>query len=183
MNYAEHKQKWKNCQLCTLCNTRSKVVLARGVIPCDILCCAEAPGPSEDTIGRPLVGPSGDLFDDILERSGLSKRRFLLCNLVGCYPAGDEGGKLKQPPPDSIKACAPRLRELIAMAKPKRIVAVGALATKWLPKLKLGIEGIPVTSVLHPAFIIRLPAAEKEATFNKTVVILEGMLEEMGYGR
>jgi DNA polymerase len=58
------------------------LVTARGHVPCDILIIGEAPGASEDIIGRPFVGPAGILLDDILEKSLDPDIRVAMTNLV-----------------------------------------------------------------------------------------------------
>lgn len=134
--YAIHKKRWKGCERCNLCENRSNVVLARGELPCDILFVGEAPGPSENTLGRPFIGPAGKLLDRIIEAArGSYRARLAWTNLVGCIPLGDDSKKFDEPPKEAIEACAPRLRELVAIAKPKVIVTVGTLADKWTPKI------------------------------------------------
>jgi uracil-DNA glycosylase family 4 len=39
-----HISAWRNCQRCTLRETRQRVVIARGTVPCDIVFLGEAPG-------------------------------------------------------------------------------------------------------------------------------------------
>lgn len=42
--YQRHKNRWKSCTLCPICEQRVNVVLARGTVPCDVLFIGEAPG-------------------------------------------------------------------------------------------------------------------------------------------
>ena len=68
--------KWGNCNHCYLCETREKIVLARGNVPADILFIGEAPGEGEDSTGVPFIGPAGRLLDEIIIR-GLPPGRFV----------------------------------------------------------------------------------------------------------
>lgn len=146
--YSEHKKKWSNCTRCSLHKTRNKVVLGRGTIPCDILFIGEAPGQSEDTIGRPFVGPAGKLFDRIIEDTwkkageevdtgGVTPDgRFIqewaecdltyaVTNVVSCMPVDYEGAKVHAPDDEACEACFPRLKEFVRLAKPRAIITVG----------------------------------------------------------
>ena len=132
MNWQQHVEKWRDCRRCPLCEGRNRVVLARGKIPCDVVFIGEAPGESENIRGIPFDGPAGCLLDSIADRAGLGRLRLLFANLVACFPAEEKRTGSNAPPEIAIKACLPRLRELLDMAKPRLVVCVGELATDWL---------------------------------------------------
>ena len=52
-----HVDRWRHGCGNALCDRAQKVCLARGSLPCDVLFTAEAPGESENVVGRPMVGP------------------------------------------------------------------------------------------------------------------------------
>lgn len=185
-NYQEHKDAWKGCRECNLCQGRKSVVLARGNIPCDVLFIGEAPGESEDVLGRPFIGPAGKLLDEILERAseGLvtgtadgdeHELTFCYTNLVACIPRSD--GKITQPEEHQIRACARRLEEMIKLANPKLIVCVGKLAEKWI---KEGAEdnGIATVSITHPAAILRMHVTERGLAMQNCERDLRDAIEE-----
>lgn len=64
--YQLHVQNWKDCDRCFLSKRRSRVCHLRGKVPCDVLFVGEAPGKSEDVLGKPFVGPAGQLLDRIV---------------------------------------------------------------------------------------------------------------------
>lgn len=64
--FQKHKLRWQSCERCDLCQTRDKTCLVRGKLPADVLFVGEAPGPSEDVIGQPFIGPAGHLLDEII---------------------------------------------------------------------------------------------------------------------
>ncbi len=66
--YQEYKKQWKGCKRCPLYKTRRKIVHCRGSLPCDIFFLGEAPGDSEDLLGKPFVGPAGKLLDRIIAK-------------------------------------------------------------------------------------------------------------------
>lgn len=175
--FQRHKEKWENCTRCPLHEGRNKVVLVRGSLPCTVLFCAEAPGVSEDALGVPLIGPAGKLLDEIIEESennAGTELRKAFTNIVGCIPLGDDGSKTAEPPPVAIKACAPRLREIIQIAKPRLIVRVGKLADAHVHA-----DDISQVSIVHPAFILRADAAQKGLVIRRTVVILTEAFESL----
>lgn len=154
-----HSSRWCNCECCPLHEHRTKVVLWRGQLPCDVLFIGEAPGVSEDATGQPFIGPSGKLLDKLLAEvfTRCRKFRFAITNTIACIPRDLENfdladGKIRQPSKEEIAACRPRLLEFIDIAKPKRLVLVGKIASKltYLERLKL-----PTLSIVHPAYMLR----------------------------
>lgn len=67
--YSAHVQTWRGCTACSLSVQRSRVVLYRGQVPCDVLFVGEAPGESEDVVGTPFIGPAGKLLDAMIRGS------------------------------------------------------------------------------------------------------------------
>ena len=190
--YKEHKSKWQECMNCSLCSTRQKVVFLRGSIPCDVLFVGEAPGFSEDVIGKPMVGPAGKLMDHIIERSleataPSDDLKWAITNLVSCIPLGDDGAKTAEPSKESIQACSEKLYELISIAKPKAIIFVGKLAAKYVSpiEIKLRPNNPPIsedslyTSIDHPAFILRSDVSFQELLIQRAVATVSDVFEEV----
>jgi uracil-DNA glycosylase len=196
--YQIHKEKWSSCTRCTLCETRSSVVLARGSLPCDILFIGEAPGASEDALVRPFIGPAGKLLDQIIARAfpmhveigedGHTERHcyevaWAFTNLVACIPLGEDGNKTAEPDEKAIRACQPRLQEMIVIAKPKLVVTVGKLPELWLkPGYKHSIKlpiGVKQVAIVHPAAILRGPEFQKGLAIQRCEVILRTAVEEL----
>jgi uracil-DNA glycosylase len=110
----------------------------------------EGPGKLEESVGEPLVGPSGKLLKMILK--GLNFTDSYFTNLVtcrSCEPVMDQETGLPrmikrkrghdevmmqdQPPlPSQIEACSRRLHEEIYIVDPILIVSVGGTATEAL---------------------------------------------------
>jgi uracil-DNA glycosylase len=182
--YQEHVKTWSACQLCELSQVRTKVVLARGSVPCDVLFIGEAPGPSEDVIGVPFVGPAGKLFNGILARAMPGNVSYALTNLVCCIPRDEDGAKFSEPPPEAIEECMPRLREFVEICRPKLIVAVGALAAAWLmPKegSKHSIKRLAdkMLEVVHPAAIIRANVAQQGLMRQRCIVKIANAVRDL----
>lgn len=185
LNWKTHKAKWLGCKDCELCEKRSRVVLGKGVIPCDILFVGEAPGASEDAIGKPFVGPAGKLMDELLEEAlanlGMTEPRdrpkMAWTNLIGCIPRY-KPGEVGQPKRKEIEACSPRLNEVVQLAKPKAIVMVGKLSSKWCPTF-IDYDFEYSIDITHPAAILRESPARKSLSMDRIVVQLTELLEDM----
>ena len=92
--FQEHQNRWKDCTDCSLHASRIKVVLARGKLPCDILFTGEAPGESENVIGRPFIGPAGKLLDDIVGQATKGLGVCVECGFVRSGSAEEMACKL-----------------------------------------------------------------------------------------
>lgn len=160
--YQSHVAKWSACRACELCDQRSKVVHVRGRLPCSVLYIGEAPGVSEDVIGRPFVGPAGKLLDEIvaLAYEGVAYPS-AFCNLVGCFPKIAKKEGTNEPSENAIKKCRPRLEEIVRMARPDLVVCVGKLSSKWWDKFRSTVDKTLTFAdrakieITHPAAILR----------------------------
>ena len=175
--YQDHKAKWSNCADCLLSRNRRRVVLARGKLPCEILLVGEAPGASENMLGKPFCGPAGKLLDYIMLHAwGNDYRNYAITNLVACIPlTPDDRGKntkAADPPKEAIEACEPRLNEFWGIADPLAVVAVGKLA-----KRHLGDSA--VASIVHPAAILRADVSQQDLAIQQSIVILQNVRADL----
>lgn len=127
-----------------------------------ILIVAEAPGATEDTKGKQLVGESGQLLREQLEQMGYDlDRDCWKTNAVICRPP-----KNRKPTTKEINCCRNNLMKFIKENKPKKIIVLGGVALqalidesgieKWagsiIPDQKLGCWVYPT---YHPAYLLR----------------------------
>lgn len=182
--FRQHVEKWKNCILCPLCETRKHVVIARGSLPADILIVGEAPGDNEDVLGKPFVGPAGKLLDEILVDAleGLGIFSLAWTNILGCIPI--DANREKNPQPKDIKTCRPRLVEIVRLAKPKLIVLAGKLVAKYVTGQLMfepvkWTDAIQFVEVDHPAFILRMPDAQRGLAEQRCKVRIRCAVQEL----
>lgn len=189
----QHRSLWHACRKCDLCENRTNVVLARGTLPADVAFIGEAPGVSEDVLGRPFVGPAGQLLNKIIKQvmtnyeanTGMGSPTTAFTNLVACLP--DKSMSNHAPPDEAIKACHNRLRDFILICKPKLVVCVGALATKWVAaspyRERLGLGNYPnptpIVNIVHPAAVLRANVAAQGLMIQKCVVTIANAIEEL----
>lgn len=85
----------------------------------------EAPGATEDELGRPFVGAAGRLLTMVLESLGIRREQTYITNVVKCRPPQN-----REPRDDEIENCSIYLESQIVMLKPKIVVTLGNIAGK-----------------------------------------------------
>ncbi len=175
-----HCSKWDDGCGSDQCGAARNICLARGKLPCDVLFIGEAPGESEDVLGAPFTGPAGHLLDEMIAEAVDDKElRFAWTNIVGCIPRTEDGTeKASEPSKKQIKACAPRLREFVQLAKPKLVVFVGKLSEKHAPQAVEGLD-VRTCAVQHPAFILRSGVADKGLLIQRCIATLSSEFEDL----
>jgi DNA polymerase len=159
---------------CPLAVTATNLVFADGNPRAGLVLVDETPGPEEDLAGRPLCGPAGLFLDRMLASIGLDRSRLLITSLIPWRPPGG-----RPPTEGEIAMCLPFLRRHLVLLRPRIVVTLGALPTKLLtgedaPIRKqrgkwhgLQLDGdageVKLLPMLHPAALLRTPAAKKEA--------------------
>lgn len=172
--WTDHVARWKDCTKCPLAQQRDRICLGRGTVPCDVLFIGEAPGASEDALGKPFMGPAGHLLDQMIGQSLPPGVSHAMTNLVACFPRDAKLRGDNEPEHGEILDCRPRLVEFINLAQPRLIVCVGVLATAYIH----GNTG-PRVSIDHPAWILRMPLAQKNMAVQRNVVVLRCAVEDM----
>jgi DNA polymerase len=148
-------------------------VFARGAADAPVMVIGEGPGAEEDAQGQPFVGRAGKLLDRMLAAAGLEGRVFIT-NTVFWRPPGN-----RTPTPAEQAACAPFLERAIALVRPRILLLAGGAAAKHVLNTAEGILSLrgrwfewksgdgtlelPALPTLHPAFLLRQPAAKKKA--------------------
>lgn len=148
------------CRKCVLARTRKNSVPGEGGNRKRVLFIGEGPGAEEDRLGRPFVGRSGKLLDQILASVSLSRKDVYITNIVKCRPPDN-----RDPAPDEAIACWPYLETQIKLLRPRLIVTLGLPAARTLLESvnSLGrlrgrihdCRGIPLLATYHPAYILR----------------------------
>ena len=154
------------CTLCPLHRDAKNPVPGEGNPNADFMCVGEAPGATEDELGRPFVGQAGQLLDKILAAIKLSRNEVYICNVLKHRPPGN-----RNPMPDEVQACSPYLLRQIELIQPRVIVALGTFAAQTLLNTREGIGklrgkihryyGVPLVVTYHPAALLRNPSWKK----------------------
>ena len=150
-----------------------QAVVSRGPVDAPLMIIGEGPGADEDAQGQPFVGGAGQLLDRMLKAAGLTDRAFIT-NTVFWRPPGN-----RAPTPQEQAVCAPFLERAIALVNPRMLLLIGGASAKAMLKRDEGIlslrgrwfewtssdgaSELPALPTLHPAFLLRQPAAKKKA--------------------
>lgn len=188
------KETVSNCNKCPLGSFRLNPVFGVGNANAKIMFIGEGPGFSEDHLGEPFVGRSGNLLDKIMETVlGLNRADVYIANIVKCHPMKNpqtpEARSNDRPPtPEEINICKPYLQEQIKIIKPICIVPLGSVAAKTLLNTTEGIsllrgkvydyvgctEGIEhnikVIPTYHPAALLRNPNLKRDTWYDMKLV-------------
>lgn len=148
------------CTACTLHKTARHPVPGEGNPQAEFLCVGEAPGASEDELGRPFVGEAGQLLTKILGAIQLTRDDVYICNVLKHRPPGN-----RDPLPEEVLACQPYLVRQIELVRPKVILALGRFAAQTLLQTSTAIgalrgklhryQGVPLIVTYHPAALLR----------------------------
>ena len=121
----------------------------------------EAPGATEERVGRPFVGTSGRFLDMLLEKNGIIRDECYIDNVVRIRPPNNQFSVL---PKDVVEAGEKRLRVALKIIKPNVIIAMGNPAlhaltgltgiSKYRGSIINGLAG-KVVPTYHPAWILK----------------------------
>jgi uracil-DNA glycosylase family 4 len=133
-----------------------------------LILCGEAPGANEQREGRPFIGGSGMLLNDVLAGAGLSRSECFITNVCHIQPPGNDfSWFMRKQNQKHLIAGVIQLRKDILEIKPNLVVALGAQALKLLtgkPHIEKWrgsilessvIPGQKVIGTYHPAACLR----------------------------
>ena len=157
----EIKTEVETCTLCTLSQSRTKIVFGEGDPDALLMFIGEAPGEEEDRTGRPFVGKAGQLLTKILQSVDLKREEVYIANMVKCRPPGN-----RTPTQSEMDSCFPYLEAQIAIINPSIIITLGSTSTLYLLSKKEPISklrgqwfdwrgGKKIFPMFHPSFLLR----------------------------
>jgi DNA polymerase len=160
-------------ELCDLRKGARNFVFADGNAQARVMIIGEAPGREEDLEGRPFVGRAGQLLDRMFAAIGLSRtahhgaEALYIANVMPWRPPQN-----REPEPAEIAMMLPFLTRHVEFVAPDLIVLVGntscaaALGQRGILRLRgrwTEAFGRPALPMTHPAYLLRNPAAKREA--------------------
>lgn len=157
---------------CSLKFRATQLVFADGNPEAKIMLIGEAPGAEEDRQGKPFVGRSGQLLDRMLGAIGLDRTKVFIVNTVPWRPPGN-----RTPTPEEMELCLPFLHRQVELVAPKLVLTLGGPAMQTVFKttagiikmrgrwqdVSIGTHDVPALPTLHPAYLLRNPAAKQQA--------------------
>ena len=184
------------CTRCDLYKSATQVVVGEGSTDAEMMFVGEQPGDQEDLAGRPFVGPAGRLFDELVEKAGIDRKKTFVTNAVKHFKFAPRGKRRIHQRPDAgeIQACQWWLEAERKLVQPLLIVAMGATAAESLTgtgkgilkrrgKIEATFDNVPVFLTVHPSYLLRLPNEELKATererFRQDLAAAQAHLEEL----
>jgi uracil-DNA glycosylase family 4 len=169
---------------CSLKATAKNLCFYRGATKSALMLIGEAPGRDEDLAGKPFVGRAGQLLDKMLAAIGLQEEDVHITNIVYWRPPGN-----RTPTPQEAQVCRPFLERQIELVAPKVIALLGGAAAKHLldvtdgimrirgkrRALLVGTHDAQAMATLHPAYLLRTPAAKRLAW--RDLLAIKALLE------
>ncbi len=152
-----------------LAASRTQTVFGTGSPTARLMFIGEAPGADEDRRGEPFVGRAGALLTDMITKGmGLARGDVYIANILKSRPPEN-----RTPMPDEVAHCLPYLERQIAIIRPEFLCLLGKTAVSALLETSLPMgrlrgrwhryRGLPTVVSWHPAYLLRNPAAKREA--------------------
>jgi uracil-DNA glycosylase family 4 len=145
------------------CETASRMVPGEGNPAARVMFVGEAPGATEDSLGRPFMGRAGKLLDELIGEAGLERADVWITNVVKARPP-----KNRDPKAPEVAHCMPWLERELAIIQPRLVVPLGRHALKhFAPAAKIGeVHGAVLAEGGRELFPLYHPAA---AMYNQTL--------------
>ena len=167
----------QDCRRCPLHEQATQAVFGEGPANASLMFVGEQPGDQEDLLGRPFVGPAGQVLDEAIEKVGIERSKVYVTNAVKHFKFTPRGKRRIHQRPDTgeVQACRFWLDLERHFVKPRLVVALGATAAQSLlgkANVTIGkLRGQPIemadgTVLLitnHPSYLLRIPGAEGRA--------------------
>lgn len=169
-----------HCKSCDLHCDATQTVFGEGPATARLVIVGEQPGDVEDQIGRPFVGPAGEVLNNVLAAAGIRREDVYLTNVVKHFkhtvqsssdPHELRGKRRLHKRPDAyeVRVCKPWLEAEWELLKEATVlVCLGSTAATALiaPDFKVSRDrGQRVASILcprtiatwHPSAVLRTP--------------------------
>jgi DNA polymerase len=156
----------EDCKRCALCAGRAHVVNPDGDPSSPIAFVGEAPGANEDAAGRPFVGSSGRVLNQLLEEEGMERSKVFITNTVKCRPPGN-----REPTQEEMDACLPCLEA--ELESRRVIITLGRSAARDLLKRPVVMKdevNQPRKITIRGHEVMLIPAYHPAASFYNRAV-------------
>jgi uracil-DNA glycosylase family 4 len=158
---------------CELKRGARTTVFADGNAQARVMLIGEAPGRDEDIAGKPFVGRAGHLLDKMFGSIGMARDAadsadgIYITNILPWRPPQN-----RDPEPGEMAMLMPFVKRHVELVAPDVLVLMGnvsclaTLGKKGITRLRgnwVTALGVPALPMFHPAYLLRNPAAKREA--------------------
>ena len=162
-----------------------RLVVGKGNVFADLLIIGEAPGAKEDLEGKPYVGKSGKLLNELLGKVGIDYLEDIyFCNVIKCRPPNN-----RKPTSKEINFHKPWLLQQIKLVDPKIIILTGSTAMKTILEVKDPIsnlrgkwmkkDGRDIMTIFHPSYLLRFPSRAINKPYELTLKDLKNVSSKL----
>ena len=162
-----------------------RLVVGKGNVFADLLIIGEAPGAKEDLEGKPYVGNSGKLLNELLGKAGIDYLEDIyFCNVIKCRPPNN-----RKPTSKEINFHKPWLLQQIKLIDPKIIILTGSTAMKTILEVKDPIsnlrgkwmkkDGRDIMTIFHPSYLLRFPSRAINKPYELTLKDLKNVSSKL----
>ena len=159
--------------------------ISRGNVFANLLIIGEAPGAQEDLEGKPYVGKSGKLLNELLIEAGIDfQNDAYFCNVIKCRPPNN-----RKPTNTEINIHKPWLLQQIKIVDPKFIILTGSTAMRTILEIKEPIsklrgkwiknDGREIISIFHPSYLLRFSSKEVGKPYDLTLKDLKNVSRKL----
>jgi DNA polymerase len=172
---------------CALKQTAMSTVVYDGAVNAPLLVIGEAPGGEEDRLGKPFVGPAGQMLDKMLAAIGRDRSGVCITNMVFWRPPGN-----RKPTDAELALCLPFVERFLFLMNPKVVLLAGGtpaqtllgrtdgitkLRGRWFDWTDSRGATIPMLPSYHPSYLLRSPGQKRDAW--RDFLILADRLETL----
>ena len=162
-----------------------RLVVGKGNVFADLLIIGEAPGAKEDLEGKPYVGKSGKLLNELLGKAGIDYLEDIyFCNVIKCRPPNN-----RKPTSKEINFHKPWLLQQIKLIDPNIIILTGSTAMKTILEVKDPIsnlrgkwmkkDGRDIMTIFHPSYLLRFPSRAINKPYELTLKDLKNVSSKL----
>lgn len=171
---------------CTACPdlacARTTVVVGDAPPGSRLVLVGEAPGAEEDRMGRPFVGRSGRLLDELLAEAGLARDEVAVLNVVKCRPPQN-----RTPRSAEVANCGGWLDRQLTLLAPELICTLGLSAMQRFLGRRMTLTaargvvhdhaGTRLVATYHPSAALRFgPRGAPRAALREDLRTVAGLL-------
>ena len=183
------------CRMCPIGELENRAVMGEGPIGAALMIVGEQPGDQEDEMGRPFVGPAGQLLDEYLQAAGIDRSAAYVTNAVKHFKFVWKGKRRlhQSPGAKEVDTCRWWLEAEREIVQPRLVLALGASAARGLlgktvsiskvrgAPLALG-DGTELWVTVHPSYLLRLDGearAHQAEMFAADLAAVEERLKQL----
>jgi DNA polymerase len=157
------------CRRCPIGCNGTQAVMGEGPQHAGLMIVGEQPGDVEEQLGRPFVGPAGQLLRSHLDHAGIDLARAYVTNAVKHFKFVPRGKRRlhQSPTAKEIDICRWWVESERGLVKPQLVLALGASAARGMLGKTVSVQkvrgeplsledGSELWITTHPSYLLRL---------------------------